>query len=422
MMIGPFCTNFPAMTVSTVFYLLLAIITFDFILERILHFLNRRSATKPIPAELAGIYDEEKYARSQAYQREVSWFNSLSATISFILIFLAISLGWFGWLDKQVRPHVPFDLITPLYFFAILFVVSDIIGTPFSWYRHFVIEEKYGFNKMTVKTFWIDKLKGYILTLILGGLLLGVFVYLANATGKNFWIYFWMVIVVFTLFANFFYTSWILPLFNKLKPLDDGELKDAICSYCDKVKFPLKNIFVMDASKRSSKGNAFFSGLGRKKKVVLFDTLVEKHSVEELTAIFAHEVGHYKKHHILYSTLFSIVLTGGLLFLLSRMLFFSELSWALGGVTTAIHLNLLAFGILYSPISHILGIIGNLMSRHNEFEADAWAKNTYGHKPLITALKKMSADHLSNLTPHPAYVFMHYSHPPLLQRVQAMER
>lgn len=409
------------MTEQTIFTILLVIITFDFALERILSFLNRKSAKKPIPKELQGIYDQEKYAKSQAYLEDVSRFGTFSATFSFVLLILAIYNGWFGMLDQWIRTFSPLSLVSPLIFFGILFIASDLINTPFSIYRNFVIEKNYGFNKMTPRTFILDKIKGYILTIIFGGLLLGVLIYLVNAIGRDFWYYFWAVMTAFVLFANLFYTTLILPLFNKLKPMEDGELKSSIQTYCDKVNFPLKNIFIMDGSKRSSKGNAFFSGLGKKKKVVLFDTLVEKHSTQELTAVFAHEVGHYKKKHILFTTIFSIGLMGVMLFLFSRMAYNAEVSWAMGGQTSALHLNLLAFGILYSPISTILGIIGNVISRKNEYEADAYAKETYDATPLITGLKKMSVDHLSNLTPHPAFVFVHYSHPPLKERVKALE-
>lgn len=408
------------MTEQTILYILLGIITFDFALERILSFLNNRSSKQPIPQELNGIYDEEKYIKSQAYQTDVSRFGSLSATFSFVLLFLAIYNGWFGMLDGWIRNFSPLSLVTPLIFFGILFIVSDIIGIPFSIYRNFVIEAKYGFNKMTIRTYIGDKIKSYLLTLIFGGLLLGTLVYLVNAIGSSFWLYFWGVMTAFVLFANLFYTSLILPLFNKLTPLEDGELKEAIHNYSEKVKFPLTSIFVMDGSKRSSKGNAFFSGLGKRKKVVLFDTLIEKHSVDELTAVFAHEVGHFKKKHIIMSTIFSILLMGLMLFLFSRMAYNGEVSWALGGQVSTLHLNLLAFGILYSPVSTILSILGNILSRKNEYEADAYAKETFDGRPLITGLKKMSSDHLSNLTPHPAYVFVHYSHPPLKERVRAL--
>lgn len=405
------------MSEQTIFYVLLAIITFDFALERILSFLNRKSSKQPIPKELEGIYDQEKYAKSQAYQAEGSRFGMFSATFSFVIMFLALYNGWYGMLDEWIRTFSPLNLISPLIFFGILFIISDVIGIPFSLYQNFVIEEKYGFNKMTAKTYITDKIKGYLLTIIIGGILLAALIYFMSFMGPSFWIYFWAVMTAFTLFANMFYASLILPLFNKLKPMEDGELKQSIQYYCDKVHFPLKNIFVMDGSKRSSKGNAFFSGLGKKKKVVLFDTLIENHTTEELTAVFAHEVGHYKKKHILYTTIFSIGLMGLMLYVFSLMAFDAEVSWAMGGQTSALHLNLLAFFILYSPISTIIGIVGNIISRKNEFEADAYAKKTYRGEPLVTGLKKMSSDHLSNLTPHPAFVFVHYSHPPLKERV-----
>ncbi len=409
------------MTEQTILYLLLGIITFDFVLERILSYLNRKSSKKPIPKELEGIYDEEKYAKSQAYQAEVSRFAIFSASFTFLLTFCAIYFGWFGIIDDWIRTFSPLDMLSTLIFFGVLFVISDILGTPFSLYGTFVIEEKYGFNKTTAKTFILDKIKGYVLTIIIGGILLAVFIYMVNFMGNNFWLYFWAVIAGFMLFANMFYTSLILPLFNKLKPLEEGELKTSIQEYSNKVKFPLKNIFVMDGSKRSSKGNAFFSGLGKKKKVVLFDTLIENHSIEELTAVFAHEVGHYKKKHIIFSTILSVGIMGFMLYLFSLMAFEAEVSWAMGGQTSALHLNMLAFGILYSPVSRILGILGNMLSRKNEFEADNYAKTTYKAEPLIEGLKRLSSDHLSNLTPHPAYVFVHYSHPPLRERVRALD-
>ncbi len=410
------------MTESTILNILLIIVAADFALERVLEYLNHRSARQTIPDELEGVYDEEQYAKSQAYRKETGRFGIFSSTLSFVVLFAALYFGWFGQLDGIVRSFSPFDLLSTLIFFGILYVAIDLISVPFSVYATFVIEEKFGFNKTTPKTFVMDKLKGYLLSIIIGGPLLIALVYLIAAMGKEFWLYFWMVITAFMLFMNIFYTSWILPLFNKLQPLESGELKERIEAFSQKVKFPLHNIFVMDGSKRSSKGNAFFSGLGKKKKVVLFDTLVEKHTVEELTAVFAHEVGHYKKKHIVTSTVIGVLQTGLMLFLLSRMLFASEVSYAMGGEVSTIHLNILAFGILYTPLSRVLGILMNIVSRKFEYQADAYAADTYKAQPLISALKKMSSDHLSNLTPHPAYVFVHYSHPPLLQRVRAMDK
>ncbi len=407
---------------QTILIVLLVIITFDFVFERVITHLNNKSSKKPIPSELNGIYDNEKYAKSQAYQRATSQFGTLTATLSFVLMFAAIYFGWFGLLDKWLRGFSPFEPLTTLLFFGAVFIISDVFGTPFSWYQTFVIEEKFGFNKMTPKTFWLDKLKGYVLTLLIGGILLAALIYLVMAMGSGFWVYFWIIITVFILFLNVFYTSLLLPLFNKLTPLEEGSLKESIQAYSEQVKFPLKSIFVMDGSKRSSKGNAFFSGLGKKKKVVLFDTLIAQHTTEELTAVFAHEVGHFKKKHIILGTVISILTIGLMLFLLSKMIFNSEVSWAMGGDITTLHLNMLAFAILYTPVSRILGLFSNALSRKNEFEADEYAVTTYAGQPLIDGLKKLSSDHLSNLTPHPAYVFVHYSHPPLLERIRAMQQ
>ncbi len=400
--------------------LLLIIVSADFIVERVLSFLNSKSAKKPIPKALDGIYDEEKYKQSQAYNDTVSRFSNWSAIFSFVLTIAALYLGWFGAVDKWIRTFSPFDMATSLIFFGVIYLIGEVISTPFSYYKTFVIEDKFGFNKMTRKTFWMDMLKGFMMTVILGGILVTSLLYLIMVMGSDFWIYFWGIITLFVLFMNVFYTSLILPLFNKLTPMEDGELYKSIKQYSERVNFPLKNIFVMDGSKRSSKGNAFFSGFGKQKKVVLFDTLIEKHSVAELTAVFAHEVGHFKKKHIVFTTIISILTTGLMLYLLSLMIFNSEVSWAMGGVLTSVHLNILAFGFLFTPVSRILGIFGNLLSRKYEYQADRYADETYDGKPLITALKTMSSDHLSNLTPHSAYVFVNYSHPTLLQRVVAL--
>lgn len=406
---------------QTIFIVLIAVISTDFLLERILQYLNSKSSKKEIPKELEGIYDEGQYAKSQAYHQETDRFAIFSASLSFAIMAGAIIFGWFGLLDQWARSFSLSEPLTALVFFGVLFVGDDLIGIPFSLYRNFVIEEKYGFNQMTPGTFWTDKIKSYVLTIIIGGLLLFALIYLVELTGSGFWVYFWAVITAFTLLLNVFYTSLLLPLFNKLEPIGDGELRASIEKYSKKAGFPLTNIFVMDGSKRSSKGNAFFSGLGKKKKVVLFDTLIEKHSVEELTAVFAHEVGHYKKKHVILGTVIGVFGMGAVLYLLSLMIYNSEVSHAMGGESLSLHLNILAFVILYSPLSRFFGLFGNMLSRKNEHEADEYAVKTYGGKPLIAALKKMSGDHLSNLTPHRAYVFMHYSHPPLLRRIKAME-
>ncbi|MGI9545296.1 MAG: M48 family metallopeptidase, partial [Cyclobacteriaceae bacterium] len=339
-----------------------------------------------------------------------------------ITLILAVLLtGAFGMLDKWLQTQIQNPIFLSLAFFGILGVASDWLNLPLQLYRTFVIEEKFGFNKTTYKTFFVDKLKGYALTLVVGGLVLGGLLYLLMHLGPDFWIYFLVVIAILMLLINLFYTSWIVPLFNKLNPLPDGELKSAIESYSKKIHFPIKNIFVIDGSKRSNKANAFFSGLGKRRKIVLYDTLIEKHTTEELVAVLAHEVGHYKKKHILKGYVLSILQSAVMLFIMSKMIFNQELSIALGSDQMAFHLNLLAFGLLYSPISKTIGVLTNLYSRKNEFEADAFATKTYKGSALQAALKKLSVNHLSNLLPHRWYVFFHYSHPPLLQRLEAID-
>jgi STE24 endopeptidase len=291
---------------------------------------------------------------------------------------------------------------------------------PFQWYGTFVIEEQYGFNKTTVKTFVADKLKGYLIGAVVGGGLLSLLIYFIQIIGPSFWIWFSIVAAFFVLFVNMFYSSVILPLFNTLTPLQGGELKNAIETFAHRINFPLDNIFIMDGSRRSKKANAFFSGIGKKKKIVLYDTLVANHTTDELVAVLAHEVGHFKLKHIVWGYILSVLQITFTLFILSLMIFNDNLSLALGGSQVAIHLNLVAFAILFSPIAGITGLLMNLYSRKNEFEADAFAKKNFNGRALMDALKKLSVDSLSNLYPHPIYVFFHYSHPPLLKRLEAL--
>ncbi len=408
------------MNYQNILILILAITSFDYLYNQILDLINIRARKTTVPDEIQSFYDSEKYAKSQAYQKAQSNFSFLTNGISFLASFFILLLGGFGLLDSVLRPLVGDGLVLSLSFFGVLFILSDLLTLPFSLYSTFVIEEKFGFNKTTIRTFILDKLKGYLLTIVIGGTLISLLIYLIITIGNNFWIYFWVVAAAFMLFINMFYTSLLLPFFNKLTPLEEGELKDAIKKYSDSVDFPLDNVYVIDGSKRSSKANAFFSGLGKRKKIVLYDTLINNHTTEELVAVLAHEVGHYKKKHIFSGLIMSILQIGLMLFIMSLMIYSNETSLALGGEKLAIHLNLLAFGILYSPVSTILGVIGNIISRKNEFEADGYAKETYSAESLQQALKKLSVDSLSNLYPHPAYVFIHYSHPPLLKRLEAL--
>lgn len=406
---------------TTILYIILAISIFSYVFEQVLDYLNLNAQRKDLPEDIAAFYDREKYYKSLNYHRERTKFGFITAAFSFSLSLLMLVFAGFGMLDTFLRHYLNNEIALALTFFAILILASDILTLPFQWYSTFVIEEKFGFNKTTLKTFIVDKLKGYALGALIGGLLVSVLIYLIQQIGPAFWIWFGVMAAAFVLFINMFYTSLIVPLFNTLTPLPGGELKTSIESFARKINFPLDNIFVMDGSKRSAKANAFFSGIGKKKKIVLYDTLIANHTTEELVAVLAHEVGHFKKKHIVWSYLLSVIQIFFTLFILSLMVFNKDLSIALGGTQQAIHLNLLAFGILFSPISGITGLLMSLYSRKNEFEADAYARQTYSGKALADALKKLSVDSLSNLYPHPVYVFFHYSHPPLLKRLKAIQ-
>jgi len=403
------------------FNLIIFIFSFDFLIERVLAFLNLRYQRLDIPKEVAEFYDKKKYYKSIRYHRALTKLSFYDSSFNFLFILAIFFLGGFGWLDTLLRNFTNKPIPLTLLFFGVLLLVSDLVTLPFQWYRTFVIEEKYGFNTTKAKIFITDKLKTYLIAAIVGGLLLSVLIYLMLALGPAFWIWFTVVLLAFVLFAGAFYASLILPLFNRLTPLSEGELKSAILDYSNKVCFPIDNVFIMDGSKRSKESNAFFSGIGKKKKIILYDTLVQNHSTGELVAILAHEVGHYKKRHIIGKYFLTVIQMALILFVLSLTMFNAELSVALGGSGQALHLNLLASFILVSPLAHLLNVFVYMLSRRNEFQADAYAKQTSGGPALSNALKKLSVDNLSTLYPHPLYVLFHYSHPPLLRRLKALE-
>ena len=410
------------MQATTILNIILVIISLDYLFNLILGLLNYNSFDRSIPKNLKGIYDEKEYINSQEYNKSNFRFGLFTSTINFLALFCIFKFGLLGVLDSLLRNYSPENEISlSLLFFAFVFFINDIISIPFQLYKIFVIEEKFGFNKMNLQTFIVDKFMSYILVLILGGILLCILLILIMLYPSNFWIYFWIVISLFTVFINMFYTSLIVPLFNKLIPLESGELRNKISNYAKKVNFPLTNIFVINGSKRSSKANAYFSGLGRAKKIVLFDTLIKNHTDDELVSVLAHEVGHYKKNHVYLNLIISIIISGIMLFILSKFLFNSQVSYALGGSISFRHFEIFAFSIIYTPISTFLGILMNIKSRKNEFEADNYACKTFNKESLITALKKLSKDNLTNLTPHPFYVFINYSHPPLHTRIEAMK-
>ena len=406
---------------NTLFYILIAIIIINFIVDVVLDTLNAKHFNDKIPEELADVYDTDEYKKSQAYKKTNYQFSKITSVFSLLLTLAFFFLDGFKIVDNFARSYTDNPILVALIFFGIIMIGSDILTTPFSYYKTFVIEEKFGFNKSTKKTFWLDKLKGWLMTIIIGGGILAVIIWFYQLTEKDFWIYAWILVTVFSLFMNMFYAKLIVPIFNKQTPLEDGELKTAINNYAQKVGFTIENIFVIDGSKRSTKANAYFSGFGSQKRITLFDTLINDLETEEIVAVLAHEVGHYKKKHIIFNLILSILLTGIMLFILSLFINSPILSKALHISTPSFHIGLIAFGILYSPISEITGLFMNYMSRKFEYQADNFAKKTFAGNPLITSLKKLSKNSLSNLTPHKATVFMHYSHPTLLQRVQNLK-
>jgi STE24 endopeptidase len=408
------------MTAATLYYIIIGILLLEFAVETLLDFLNAQKFDDPVPPELENLYDPEEYRKSQAYKKVNFRFGLISSGISFLLIIGFLIFGGFGWVDEISRSVSTQPIVQSLLFFGILMVGSDLISTPLSYYHTFVIEEKFGFNKSTPALFFADKLKGWALFGLLGGGMLALVMWFYQWAGASFWIYAWGLIAFFTVLMNLFYSRLIVPLFNKQEPLGAGNLRDRIEAYARKVGFKLKNIFVIDGSKRSTKANAYFSGFGREKRVTLFDTLIEDLEEEEIVAVLAHEVGHYKKNHIIVNLFTSIGLTGGTLYVLSLFINNPELSLAIGVSRPSFHAALLSFALLYSPISELTGLVMNYVSRRFEFQADRYARETFDAEPLISSLRKLSRKNLSNLTPHPAYVFVHYSHPPLSERIRAL--
>ncbi len=405
------------MTGSILFTIIITILLIDFVKEEFISYVNSKHFNDPIPVELNDVYDEEEYKKSQAYKLTNYKFSSFSGLFSFAITLLFFLLGGVALVQNWAEQITENELFQTLVFFGIVGLVSSVIQIPFGYYQTFVIEEKFGFNKSTKKLFFIDKIKGFLMTVVVGGGLLFLITWLYYKTSTNFWWYAWLVFSVFTIFLTMFYSSLIVPLFNKQTPLEENSLKEKLLAYTTAQGFKLDNIFVIDGSKRSTKANAYFSGFGPKKRIVLYDTLINDLSEEEIVAVFAHEVGHYKRKHTLFNMIVSLLLTGFTLFILGLLLGNSLLAEAFEVEKSSFHIGLLAFGILYSPISEFTGIVMNVLSRKFEYQADDFAKETYEGKYLISSLKKLSKNSLSNLTPHKWNVFFHYSHPTLLQRV-----
>lgn len=403
--------------------IILSAIAVDFVLDIISNRLNLKALSKELPKEFEGVYDEDTYARSQEYTRVRTRFGFLTTTFDLMLVLVFWFSGGFNWLDQIVRGWEFGELITGILYIGVLLIAKSVISLPFSIYSTFVIEERFGFNKTTPKTFAMDLLKGLLLGALIGTPLLAGVLAFFMYTGVWAWLYAWLAVTVFTLVMQYVAPTWIMPLFNKFTPLEEGELRTAIEEYTEKVNFPLQGLFVIDGSKRSSKSNAFFTGFGKNKRVALYDTLIDNHTVPELVAVLAHEIGHYKKKHILKGMVVSVVHTGVLFFLLSIFLNAEGLYEAFYMEQMSVYTGLIFFGMLYSPIEMILSVFMQMSSRKHEYEADHYASDTTG-KPedMISTLKKLSKDNLSNLTPHPLYVFLNYSHPPVLQRIKAIKQ
>jgi STE24 endopeptidase len=404
-----------------IFYLILIIPVSGFFVERYLDYLNTTMWSDTLPEKLKGICDEEEYRKTQLYQRDNRRLSFWSSSFNLIVILVMIIAGGFAMIDTFARTISMNMVIISLLFFGIIGLASDIINIPFSVYDTFVVEKKYGFNNMTIRTFITDHIKSWFIALLVGAPVLGLITWFYYKTGKDFWLYAWGLITLFSVFINFFYSELIVPLFNKQTPLQDGDLRIKIEAFAQKTGFRLKNIYIIDGSKRSTKANAYFSGFGSKKRIVLYDTLQNELSEEEIVAVLAHEIGHYKKKHVLVSLLSSVLLTGFMLFLFSLVVNSPQLSQAIGSQNASFHLGLIVFGILYSPLSLLIGLLTNYISRSNEFTADKFVTDNFKPEILAEALKKLSVKNLSNMMPHPAYVFFHYSHPPLLSRLAKLE-
>ena len=410
------------MSPNLLFYILISIIVIKFIFDTVLDIVNAKHYNDKVPDVLADVYDEKEYLKSQQYKKEKFKFSLITSSFSLLLTLLFFAFDGFAYVDALARSITSNSILITLLFFGIIFLASDILSTPLSYYSTFVIEDKYGFNKTTKSTFLLDKFKGWLMLIIVGGGILALITWFYELTTSKFWIYTWLLISLFSLFMNMFYAKIIVPIFNKQSPLKDGELKIAIESFANKIGFKLDNIFVINGSKRSTKANAYFSGFGSQKRITLYDTLINDLETDEIVGVLAHEVGHYKKKHIIYNLILSTLLMGVTLYILSLMVSNTTLSHALGVENTSFHIGLIAFTILYSPISELTSYFMNMLSRKFEYQADDYAKFNFNSESLVSALKKLSKNSLSNLTPHWLYVKIHYSHPPLHQRIKNLNK
>nr|WP_321512752.1 M48 family metallopeptidase [uncultured Pseudodesulfovibrio sp.] len=383
---------------------------------------NARAMTPSPPQEFRDVFDEETYRKSQEYTRASMKFSSMTDTFNTVITLVVITTGGFQLLDRMARSLELSALSTGLTYIGTLGLLSGIMSLPFEAYHTFVLEKKFGFNTTSVATFVTDRLKGLMLTGLIGGILLVAILFFLRETGAYAWLYCWAVAVSISLGLTYIAPTWILPLFNKFTPLEQGELRTALESYANSTGFELSGIFVIDGSKRSTKSNAFFTGFGKRRRIALFDTLIKEMTVNEIVAVLAHEVGHAKLGHIKKRLFTGILKTGAIFYLMSLFLDSRPLFDAFGMEHMSIYAGLVFFVLLYTPLSLVLSVISNRVSRTHEYEADAFSASTTGRPDtMISALKKLSASNLSNLTPHPLTVWLGYSHPPVLDRVRALD-
>lgn len=406
---------------QTYYLIIIFALAVEYLLSTVSSILDMSNIVEEVPADFQDVYDREKYARSQSYLRDRTRFGIFSSTFSLLLILVVIHTGLFGVLDQFVRVHTIQPILAGLLFFGIIFIIQDIISLPFSIYSTFVIEEKFEFNRTTPKTFVIDKLKGYALTVILGSAVIVPILFFFERFGPRGWWIAWGLVTLFMIAVQPLFVHVIAPLFNKFTPLEEGELRTAIEEYSEKVKFPIGRIDVMDGSKRSGHSNAYFSGLGKSRRIALFDTLLEKHTTEEIISVVAHEVGHYKRKHIIKGTALGILETGVMLFIFNLIMKDAALFAVFGVSDISVYGGLVFFAMLYAPVSMITSLLTTAVSRKNEFEADTFSlETTENPQALVNMLKGLAANNLAHLTPHPLKVFLSYSHPPVISRIAAV--
>ena len=403
---------------------IVAFILIDFVMGSVLEYLNEKSKNVPMSSVAAEIFSADDYAKSLEYGTAKYEVERLTSTLNTVVILSAIILGWFAWLDEAIRERIGNDLLVTVAFFGILILAVMLANLPVSYYSTFVIEEKFGFNKTTKKLFVVDSIKQIILSIALGLPVIYLIAWIYQSLESQFWLVGWLAVSAISLFMFIFGTRIFLPMFNKLKPLPEGELRSEVEAYCQSQGFPLSKLWEMDASKRSTKLNAFFSGMGKVKIIGLYDTLIEKLTTKETVAVLAHEVGHYKRKHVFTMFAFSNVQTLVIFVLLGSLLGNPNLSRALGSDTPSFHLSMIAFFMLFTPVSTLLGLVDNSFSRYNEYQADQYAIDTYpgGRDYMHSALKKLSVESLKNLNPHPWYVAVHYTHPPILERLANLKK